>query len=175
MPSQKRVRADREALPPVSGQDTSRRREEGPIRRGEEDSPAASAEDVELVVEHEGLEIQLIEAAADEQAEQPAQKLVPDGPQHLGSLMPGRPACERSGRSGRSSFFTPHLVTGPIRGFCALQRLLQKPEATLHVVGWQDVTHDIVCVWASNGGLCNSLFRPGPGSQSSSRHVQSSA
>jgi len=66
----------------VSGQDTSRRREEGPIRRGEEDSPAASAEDLELVVEHDGLEIQLIEAAADEQAEQPAQKPVPDRPEH---------------------------------------------------------------------------------------------
>jgi len=43
------------------------------------------------VVEHDGLKIRLIEAAADEQAEQPAQKPVPDGPEHLGSLMPGRP------------------------------------------------------------------------------------
>ncbi len=60
------------------------------------------------MAEHDGLEIQLIEAAADEQAEQPEQNPVPDGPQHLGSLMPGRPACERPGRSGRSSFFTPH-------------------------------------------------------------------
>jgi hypothetical protein len=41
-------------------------------------------------MEHNGLKIQLIEAAADEQAEQPAQKPVPDGPEHLGSLMPGR-------------------------------------------------------------------------------------
>ncbi len=48
---------------------------------------AASAEDLELVVEHDGLKIQLIEAAADEQAEQPAQQPVPDEPEHLGSLM----------------------------------------------------------------------------------------
>jgi hypothetical protein len=58
-------------------------------------------------MEHNGLKIQLIEAAADEHAEQPALKPVPDGPEHLGSLMPGRAACERAGRSGRSSFFTP--------------------------------------------------------------------
>ena len=51
------------------------------------------------MVEHDGLEIQLIEAAADEQAKQPVQKPVPDGPEHLGSLMTGRPACERPGRS----------------------------------------------------------------------------
>jgi len=70
VPSCQRVRADQEALPPVPGQDPSRRREERPIRRGEEDSPAASAEDLELVVERDGLKIQLIEAAADEQAEQ---------------------------------------------------------------------------------------------------------
>jgi hypothetical protein len=59
------------------------------------DSAAASAEDLELVVEHDGLKIQLIEATADKQAEQPAEKPVADGPEHLGSLMPGRPACER--------------------------------------------------------------------------------
>ena len=108
VPSPQRVRADQEALPPVPGQDPSRCCEERPIRRGEEDSPAASAEDLELVMEHDGLKIQLIQAAADEHAEQPAKKPVPDGPEHLGSLMPRRPACERPGRSGRSSFFTPH-------------------------------------------------------------------
>ena len=107
MPPRERVRADREALPPVPGQDPSRRCEEGPIRRGEEDSPAASAEDLELVMEHGMLEIQLIQAAADEHAEQPAQEPVPDGPEHLGSLISGRPVCERPGRTGRSSFFTP--------------------------------------------------------------------
>ena len=84
-----------------------RRRKERAIRRGEEDSPATALEDLELVVEHDGLKIQLIEATADEQAEQPAQKPVSDGPEHLGSLMPGWPACQRPGRSGRSSFFTP--------------------------------------------------------------------
>jgi hypothetical protein len=36
---------------------------EPPLRRGEEDSLAASAEDLELVMEHHGLQIQLIEAA----------------------------------------------------------------------------------------------------------------
>ena len=56
----------------MPGQDQGRRREERPIRRGEEDPPAASAEDLQLMMEDDGLEIQLIEAAADEQAEQPA-------------------------------------------------------------------------------------------------------
>jgi hypothetical protein len=107
VPSRERVRADQEALPPVPGQNPSRRRKERAIRRGEEDSPATALEDLELVVEHDGLKIQLIEATADEQAEQPAQKPVSDGPEHLGSLMPGWPACQRPGRSGRSSFFTP--------------------------------------------------------------------
>ncbi len=111
VPSPQRVRADREALPPVPGQDPSRRCEERPIRRGEEDPPAASVEDLELVAEHDGLEIQLTQAAADEQAEQPAQKPVPDGPEHLGSLRPvGRPR-ERPGRSYRSSFFTPQALS----------------------------------------------------------------
>ena len=73
VPSPQRVRADQEALPPVPGQGQGRRREEGPIRRGENDPPAASAEDLELVAEQDGLEIQLTQAAADEQAEQPAQ------------------------------------------------------------------------------------------------------
>jgi len=51
-----------------------------------------------------------------------------------------------------------HEGAPPAQGVVqSLKRLLQKPEATLHVVGWQDVIHNIVCVWASNGGLCNSL------------------
>jgi hypothetical protein len=106
-PSPQRVRADQEALPPVPGQGTSCRREEGPIRRGEEDPPAASAEDLELATEHDGLEIQLIEAAADEQAEEPAQKPVPDRPEHQGSLRPYRQACERPGR-GVDRVSLPH-------------------------------------------------------------------
>ena len=53
--------------------DWTRRGELDWTRRGEEDSPTASAEDLELVMEHDGLKIQLIEAAADEHAEQPAQ------------------------------------------------------------------------------------------------------
>jgi hypothetical protein len=129
MPSHQRVRAAQEALPLVAGQDRSRCREEGPIRRGEQDPPATPAEDLELVVEQRILEIQLIEAAADEQAEQPAHEPVPNGPEHLGSLMPGRPACERPGRSGRSSFFIPQassmeyelVARSRIKGFRALQ------------------------------------------------------
>jgi hypothetical protein len=115
VPSRQRVRADQEALPAVPGQDPSNRCEERPIRRGEEDPPAASAEDLELVMEHNGLKIQLTQAAADEQAEQPAQELVPDGPEHPDSLMPDRPACEWPGRSGRSSFFTPRAPRASAR------------------------------------------------------------
>jgi len=40
-----------------------------PIGRGEQGSPAAATEDLELVAEHGLLEIQLVEVAADEQAE----------------------------------------------------------------------------------------------------------
>jgi hypothetical protein len=94
----------------VPGQNPSRRRKERAIRRGEEDSPATALEDLELVLEHDCLKIQLIEATADEQVEQPAQKPVSDGLEHLGSQMPGWPACQRPGRSGRSSFFTHKLV-----------------------------------------------------------------
>ena len=78
MPSPQRGRADQEAPPPLPGKGQGRRREEGPVRRGEEDSPAASAEDLQLVAEDGILEIQLIEAAAGEHAEQPAQGPVPD-------------------------------------------------------------------------------------------------
>ena len=67
MPSRGRVRADQEVIPPVPGQKPSRRRKERAISRGEEDSPATALEDLELVVEHDGLKIQLIEATADEQ------------------------------------------------------------------------------------------------------------
>ncbi len=97
VPSPQRVRADQEALPPVPGQGPSRCREEGSIRGGEEDPPTISAEDLQLLVEHRILESQLIEAAADDQAEHPAQKPVPDRPEHPGSLMAGRPACELPG------------------------------------------------------------------------------
>jgi hypothetical protein len=62
------------------------------------------------VAEHGILEIQLIEAAAHEQPKQPARESVPDGREHLGSLMSGPPACERPGQTGRLTFFTPQAV-----------------------------------------------------------------
>ena len=117
MPSRQRVRADQETPPQLPGQDPSRRREEGPIRRGEQHPPAASAEDLQLVMEDDGLEIQLIEAAVDEQAEQPAQEPVPDRPEHHGSLRPSRQACERPGRSiDRVSL--PHKLLNRLRRRC---------------------------------------------------------
>jgi hypothetical protein len=98
VPSRQRVRADQEAPPPVSGQDPGHRRQEGPIGRGEEESPASSTtEDLQLVAEHGILEIQLIEAAADEQAEQAAEEPVPDGPEHPGES-DGGSASWRTGR-----------------------------------------------------------------------------
>jgi hypothetical protein len=51
------------------------------------------------VAEHGILEIQLIEAAADEQAEQATEEPVPDGPEHPGSVTVDRKAGERVGRS----------------------------------------------------------------------------
>jgi len=111
VPSPQRVRADQETPPPLTGQGHGRRREEGSIRRGEQDPPATSAEDFELVADHGILEIWFIETATEEKPEQPAQEPVSDGPEHLGSLMPGRQACE-PGQSGRSSFFTPQCVLG---------------------------------------------------------------
>jgi len=39
----------------------------------------------------------------------------------------------------------------------SLKRLLQKPEAVLHVGGLQDVTHSILWVRASGDGFCNRL------------------
>jgi hypothetical protein len=69
VPSHQGARTDQEAPAPVPGQDPSRGREQGPIGRGEQDSPAAATKDLELVAEHSLLEIQLVEAAADEQAE----------------------------------------------------------------------------------------------------------
>jgi hypothetical protein len=90
VPSRQRVRADQEAAPPVSRQESSHRREESPIGRGEQESPASSTtEDLQLVAEHGILEIQLIEAAADEQAEQATVEPVPDGPDHPGSVAAG--------------------------------------------------------------------------------------
>jgi hypothetical protein len=41
----------------MSRKDPSRRREERPIRRGEKDPPATSAEDLELVAKHGIFEI----------------------------------------------------------------------------------------------------------------------
>ena len=64
MPSHQGVRTDQEAPPPVPGQDPSRGGQEGPIGRGEQGSPAAATEDLELVAEHGLLEIQLVETAA---------------------------------------------------------------------------------------------------------------
>ncbi len=69
VPSRQGVRTDQEAPAPFPGQDPSRRRQEGPIGRGEQGWPAAATEELELVAEHGLLEIQLVEAAADEQAE----------------------------------------------------------------------------------------------------------
>jgi hypothetical protein len=69
VPSHQGLRTDQEAPPPVPGQHPSRGRQEGPIGRGEWGSSAAATEDLELVAEHGLLEIQLLEASADEQAE----------------------------------------------------------------------------------------------------------
>jgi len=135
VPSRQGLRADQEALPPVPGQGQGCRCEERPIRRGEEDSPAASAEDLQLVAEDHGLEIQLIEAAADEQAEQPAQKPVPDRPEHQGSLRPCRQACERPGRSiGRVSL--PHRVAALSRtAWRKLQAIREELRSDLRAIG----------------------------------------
>jgi hypothetical protein len=45
VPSRQRVRADEEAPPPVSGQVPGRRRQEGPIGRGQQSPPSLAAED----------------------------------------------------------------------------------------------------------------------------------
>jgi hypothetical protein len=102
-------------------------------------------EDLELVLEHDGLKIQLIEATADEQAEQPVQKPVSDGPEHLGSLMPGWPACQRPGRSGRSSFFTPqaHQRVSLERGVTRLCVL--EPDRLSDIGRFRGVSKQRVC------------------------------
>jgi hypothetical protein len=69
-------------------------------------------EDLQLVPEQGVLEIQLVEAAADGQAEEPAQKPISDGPEHPGSVTAGRQAGERPGRSA-DRVSLPHTLDLP--------------------------------------------------------------
>jgi hypothetical protein len=125
VPSRQRVRADQEAPPPVSGQDPGRRCQEGAIGGGEpRPPPSSTTEDLQLVAEHGILQIQLIEAAADEQAEEATEEPVPDGPEHPGESDGGSVSWRTDRSECRSSFFTPNrsgvasrreLGRGPVR------------------------------------------------------------
>jgi hypothetical protein len=117
VPSRQRVRADQEAAPPVSGQESGHRRQEGPIGGGKGESPASSpAEGSSAGGGHGILEIQLIEAAADEQAEQATEEPVPDGPEHPGRTV-DRKAGERAGRSA-DRVSLPHRPAPPCECGC---------------------------------------------------------
>jgi len=66
VPPDESVRADQEAPPPVPGKELGSRCQKRPIGRREARPRPASSEDLQLVAEHNGLELQLIEAAPDE-------------------------------------------------------------------------------------------------------------
>src|SRR6266545_2322984 len=50
----------------------------------EAEARPSSAKDLELVAEHGRFDVPLLDAAADEQTEQPGQQPIPEGPEHLG-------------------------------------------------------------------------------------------
>jgi hypothetical protein len=111
VPPKESVRPHQEAPPPVRGEQLGGGGQEGPIAGGEVRPHPSSTEDPELVAEHGRLEISLVEAASDDQAEQPAQKPVPDGPEHPVSLTAGWRTCELPGpRADRVSLPTPKAV-----------------------------------------------------------------
>src|SRR6266540_2521460 len=110
MPPHQGVGADEEARPPVAGEQLGGGCQERPIGVGPPWPPPSSTEDLQLVAEHGVLEIELVETASDDQAEQPAQKPVADGPEHPVSLTAGWPTYELPGRrADRVSL--PHTVS----------------------------------------------------------------
>jgi hypothetical protein len=116
VPPDERVGADQEAPPPVPGEHPGCRGQERSIGGGDPGSRPSSGEDLQLVPEHGRLEIPLVNAAPDEQTEQPAKEPIPEGPEHL-SKSDGRSHSRRTARSEhRSCFFTPQGGSGGASG-----------------------------------------------------------
>ena len=110
MPPHQSAGADEQARPPVAGEQPGGGCQERPIGVGQPWPPPSPTQDPQLVAEHNVLEIELVEATPDDQAEQPAQKPVADGPEHPVSLTVGWRTCELPGRrADRVSL--PHTST----------------------------------------------------------------
>ena len=73
------VGSHEEARPPLPPDETARRGQERPIGGGEAGSCASTAEDLQLMAQHENLEISLLDAKPHEEAEQRAQEPVEHG------------------------------------------------------------------------------------------------
>jgi hypothetical protein len=99
VPPDERVSADQEALPPVRREESGRRGEERPISGGEPGSHPSSPEDLQLMAEHDRLQIPLPEAAPNQQAKQTAEEPIPHSQEHGPSLDCWRPAGEWRGQS----------------------------------------------------------------------------
>ena len=99
VPPDERVSADQEALPPVRREESGRRGEERPISGGEPGSHPSSPEDLQLMAEHDRLQIPLPEAAPNQQAKQTAEEPIPQSQEHGPSLDWWRPAGEWRGQS----------------------------------------------------------------------------
>ena len=76
VPPGERIRADEEAPPPVPGEQPGSCRQPRPIGSCELRSRPSPTKDPQLMAEDGGFDIPLIDAAADEQTEQPAEEPV---------------------------------------------------------------------------------------------------
>ena len=102
VPPDEGVRAHHEALPSIPGQQPGSRCQERPICIGEARSDPSSTEDLQLVAEYGRLQISLVEAAAQEHANQAADE----------------PVAHRNEHQSKSERRSPHPLTarsgGPI-------------------------------------------------------------
>jgi hypothetical protein len=112
VPPDERVSADQEALPPVRREESGRRGEERPISGGEPGSHPSSPEDLQLMAEHDRLQIPLPEAAPNQQAKQTAEEPIPQSQEHGPSLDWWRPAGEWRGQSA-DRVSLPHRLPAP--------------------------------------------------------------
>src|ERR687891_240489 len=78
-----RIRVDEEAPPSVPGEQPGSRCQQHPIGSSEVRSRPSPTKDPQLVAEDGGFDIPLIDAAADEQTEQPAEEPASEGQEHL--------------------------------------------------------------------------------------------
>ncbi len=111
-PAFQRFGDNREAGPPLAGEEPGRGGEEGPVGGAVPGPLPPPSEDPQLMAQYRDLQLPIIEARPDEQAKQAAQEAIQEEREH-GRSLTGSPALrQRRMSAARSNMFTPPEIRG---------------------------------------------------------------